>query len=81
MFENPDTEYIIRNQQAFGRALCEFRSRQGITQAELADMTSLHRSYLSALECGANTEAIRRLVVIARALDLEIVIRPRQRVS
>ncbi|WP_276961849.1 helix-turn-helix domain-containing protein [Ferrimicrobium acidiphilum] len=81
MSRNYDTEYAIRNHQSFGRALREFRSRQGITQEELAQRTNLHRSYLSALEGGSTTEAMRRIVVVARALDLEIVLRPRQRAS
>ncbi len=81
MSENRDNEYVIRNYQSFGRAFREFRSRQGITQAELAEITNLHRSYISTLEGGVNTEAVRRLVVLARALELEIVVRPHQGAS
>ena len=79
MSEFVDTEYLIRGPQSFGMALREFRIRRGITQAELAEMLELHRSYLSALERGATTSAIRNLVIACRALDLEIVIRPQGR--
>lgn len=77
MSENVDTEYVVRGPQSFGMALREFRLRGGVTQAELARRSGLHRSYLSELERGSTTDAIRYLVLACRALDLEIVVRPR----
>lgn len=77
MSENMDTEYVIRGPQSFGMALREFRIRRGATQAEVAKISGLHRSYLSALERGSTTDAMQYLVMVCRALDLEIVIRPR----
>ncbi len=78
MSENVDKEYVIRGAQSFGMALREFRLRRGVTQAELAKTSGLHRSYLSELERGSTTEAVRYLVLACRALDLEIVVRPRE---
>ena len=78
MSEKLDTEYIIRGPQSFGMALHEFRIRHGITQAELANASGLHRSYLSDLERGASTGAMRNFLTACRVLDLEIVVRPRK---
>ena len=77
MSENVDTEYVIRGSQSFGMALREFRLRRGVTQAELARRSGLHRSYLSELERGSTTDAMPYFVLACRALDLEIVVRPR----
>ncbi len=63
--------------QSFGMAVREFRYRRGLTQAQLADRAEMHRSYLSSLERGAYTEAMRHLVEACRVLGLEIVIRPK----
>lgn len=68
---------MIRGPQSFGMALGEFRRRRGVTQAELAKTSGLHRSYLSKLERGSATDAFRYLILASRALDLEIVVRPR----
>ncbi|KJE76691.1 helix-turn-helix domain-containing protein [Ferrimicrobium acidiphilum] len=78
MSGNADREYVIRGPQSFGMALREFRLRRGLTQAELAKTSGLHRSYLSELERGSTTDAVRYLVLACRALDLEIVLRPRE---
>ena len=77
MSENIDNEYVIQGPQSFGMALREFRIRQGKTQAEVAKTAGMHRSYLSDLERGANTGAMRSFLTICRELDLEIVVRPR----
>jgi transcriptional regulator with XRE-family HTH domain len=71
-----DNEFVIRGAGSFGAAIAEFRHRQNSTQKELADRANLHRSYLSGLESGNTTEALRNLVRALHALDLEIVIRP-----
>lgn len=81
MSENPDTEYTIRGPQSFGMALHEFRMRRGMTQAELANNSGLHRSYLSDLERGASTVAMRNFLMACRELDLEIVIRAKESTS
>ncbi|WP_276940353.1 helix-turn-helix domain-containing protein [Ferrimicrobium acidiphilum] len=78
MSGNADREYVIRGPQSFGMALREFRLRRGLTQAELAKTSGLHRSYLSELERGSTTDAVRYLVLACRALDLGIVLRPRE---
>ncbi|MHB8190144.1 MAG: helix-turn-helix domain-containing protein [Ferrimicrobium sp.] len=78
MSENTDKGYVIRGPQSFGMALREFRLGRGVTQAEQAKTSGLHRSYLSELERGSTTDAMRYFVLACRALDLEIVVRPRE---
>lgn len=78
MSGNVDSEYVIRGPQSFGMALREFRLRRGVTQAELAKASGLHRSYLSELERGSTTDAMRYLILACRALDLEIVVRAQE---
>lgn len=79
MSENPGSEYLVRGPQSIGFAIAEARHRAGMTQAALADEAAVHRSYLSALEGGATTEAIRRIVRLVDALGLELVVRDRGR--
>jgi HTH-type transcriptional regulator / antitoxin HipB len=71
-----DDEFVVRGPESFGTAITEFRHRRNSTQQALADRANLHRSYLSGLESGNTTEALRSLVRALHALDLEIVIRP-----
>ena len=70
-------EYLVVGAKSFGSAIREFRRRRHISQQKLADDTNLHRSYLSALEGGATTEAVKNLMRALRALDLEVVVRER----
>lgn len=70
---------IVGNETLFGLAVQEFRTRSGVTQADLADRLDLHRSYLSALENGRSNAAMRAVMRAFRELDLEVVVRPRKR--
>lgn len=78
MSGNTDNEFVIRGPQSFGMALREFRTSRSVSQAELAERSGIHRSYLSSLERGSTTEAVRYVIAACRALDLEIVVRPRR---
>jgi len=78
MSGDADIEFVIRGPQSFGMALREFRASRSVSQAELAERSGLHRSYLSSLERGSTTEAVRHVIAACRALDLEIVVRPRR---
>jgi HTH-type transcriptional regulator/antitoxin HipB len=78
MSADQDVAYIVRGPESFGTAIREFRNRRGLTQTELADRANLHRSYLSSIETGKTTEALKSLVRALNALDLEIAIRPKQ---
>lgn len=78
MSADSDITYVVRGPGSFGPAIREFRHRRGLTQTELADRANLHRSYLSSIETGTTTEALKSLMRALNALDLEIVIRPKQ---
>ena len=72
-------EYLVIGAKSFGSAIREFRRRRHISQQQFADDTHMHRSYLSALEGGATTDAVRRIMRALRTLDLEVVVRERRR--
>jgi transcriptional regulator with XRE-family HTH domain len=46
----------------------------GLSQAEVATKVGLHRSYLSALESGHETEYMQRIFRLLKHLDLKMVI-------
>lgn len=60
-----------------GRALARVRQGQGLSQEALAQRSGLHRSYLASMEGGAATQQLDRLFSVLRALDYELVLRPR----
>lgn len=76
MSQEPDIEFIVRNEGLFGPALSEFRHLAGVRQADLAERLDLHRTYLSALENGRSNPAMRALMRAYRELGLEVVVRP-----
>jgi transcriptional regulator with XRE-family HTH domain len=77
MSTHPD-EYLVVGAQSFGGAIREFRRRRHATQQEVAERADMHRTYLAALENGSVTEALQQIMRAINALDLEIVIRPKQ---
>lgn len=66
--------YRIYTTGSLGSALRHYRRQAGLTQAELAEQTGLHRTYLSALERGQETEQLRRLLRVLRQLGLRMTI-------
>lgn len=72
-----DSEFVVSNEALFGVAVQEFRTRQHISQTELAERLGMHRTYLSALENGRSNMAMRVLMRALRELGLEVVVRPR----
>jgi transcriptional regulator with XRE-family HTH domain len=77
MSANPD-EYLVVGPRSFGGAIREFRTRRHSTQQEVAERADIHRTYLAALENGSATEALQQIMRAISALDLEVVIRPKQ---
>ncbi|MFI4977816.1 MAG: helix-turn-helix domain-containing protein [Solirubrobacterales bacterium] len=53
-----------------GPAIRHYREEAGLTQEELADMAGLHRSYLSELEQGRETEQTRRILRLLKLLGV-----------
>jgi DNA-binding XRE family transcriptional regulator len=57
---------------SLGAAIKHYREQAGLTQAELAEKASIHRSYLSELETGAETEQLRRILRVLRQLGVRM---------
>lgn len=67
-----------RSASGLGRAIQAARHAKGMTQSDLADRARTNRFAIAALESGRSTKAIETLFETLSALDLEMVVRPRQ---
>ena len=67
----------IRSSAALGRALRAARTRNGLTQAELAERARATRQAIVALEAGHETRALEVVFDTLAALGLELTVRPR----
>lgn len=61
-----------QEKRALGARIVAERTRRGITQRQLALMTSTSRSYLWKIEIGAADVGIDVLIRIAHALDVPV---------
>lgn len=59
---------IIR---VFSHNLKKYRKSLGVSQESFADMAGLHRTYISAIECGKRSIALDNVQKIADALGVE----------
>lgn len=55
---------------SIGAAIRSYREDAGFTQQQLADMAGLHRSYISELERGKETEQLRRVLRLLKLLGV-----------
>ena len=78
MSVNQNNEAVISGAAQVGNALRRVRESRGVDQATLADLADVHRTYVSKFENDTPRETIGRLLRMIDALDLELVIRPRQ---
>jgi DNA-binding XRE family transcriptional regulator len=69
--------YETRAPEDLGAAVAEFRAIRGLTQAELAERTGLHRTYLSGVESGVVPEYVRRYFTLLHSLGLKLEISER----
>ena len=58
--------------RGLGRAIKGLRNQHGITQEELAEQASLHRTYISDIERGARNPSLETLVRLAAALQISL---------
>ncbi|MHB8324233.1 MAG: helix-turn-helix transcriptional regulator [Candidatus Dormibacteria bacterium] len=58
-----------------GVAVRRFRVQAGMSQARLAELSGVHRSYLSELERGKATQQLQRLIEILGILGVEVQLR------
>lgn len=66
--------FRARSAPDLGAAVKHFRTRAGLTQAELAARAGLHRVTLSELESGRATEALVHLMDLFRELGVRVTI-------
>jgi transcriptional regulator with XRE-family HTH domain len=66
--------YRIYTPASIGAAIRHYRRAAGFSQAELAEKAGLHRSYLSDLERGQETEQVRRILRVLRQLGVRMVV-------
>lgn len=67
-----DQPFRIYTAASLGAAIRHYRLQSGLSQAELAERTGLHRTYLSDLEQGKETEQIRRILRILKELGVRM---------
>ena len=70
----PNETFRVYTSESIGAAIRHYRQQAGISQAELAELTGLHRSYLSNLERGRETEQVRRILRVLRQLGVRMMI-------
>jgi transcriptional regulator with XRE-family HTH domain len=56
--------------KAFGVLLQEARKSKGISQEKLAELSDLHRTYISDLERGLRNPTLSTIVTLANALEM-----------
>ncbi len=49
-----------------------YRKIRNLTQEKLSEISGISRDYLSEIERGKKTPSLKRLILIAKALDVEI---------
>jgi DNA-binding XRE family transcriptional regulator len=57
---------------SLGTAIRHYRLQSGLSQAKLAERTGLHRTYLSDLEQGKETEQVRRILRVLKELGVRM---------
>ncbi|MBU5455292.1 helix-turn-helix domain-containing protein [Caproiciproducens sp. MSJ-32] len=56
----------------FGLNVKKFRQAKGYSQEKLAELTGLHRTYISSVERGTRSISLNNIEKIAIALDIQI---------
>lgn len=70
-----DQPFRVYTAASIGPAIRKYREEAGLTQAQLAELANLHRSYLSSLERGKETEQLRRILNVLKLLGVRATLR------
>lgn len=70
--EDHDPAFRVYTPDSLGAAIRHYREEAGLTQAQLAELTGLNRTYLSRLERGNETEQLRRLLRVLKQLGVRM---------
>lgn len=65
-------EFRVYTPASLGAAIKHYRKQAGLTQAQLAELAGLNRTYLSSLEKGKETEQLRRLLRVLKQLGVRM---------
>ena len=58
--------------QSFGLQVKRYRKEKGFSQEELADLCSLHRTYIGSIERGERNVSLNNVEKIANALGVPV---------
>lgn len=72
---------LARTSRQISAVLRRARKRQGLSQVQLAERIHRRQATISSLEAGEPTTQLQTLLDVLAALDLELVIRTRTKVS
>ncbi|MBX3314059.1 MAG: helix-turn-helix transcriptional regulator [Actinobacteria bacterium] len=68
------TTWTVRRGDDLGRAIAGVRAARSMTQAEVAELTGIDRTYLARLENGATVTQLERTLRILRRLGATVTI-------
>ena len=74
-------DVIARSTKQLGSGVRRYRRKKGLTQDALSKLMSARQATVSKLEGGEPATQLRILMDALAALDLELVIRPRTKIS
>lgn len=57
---------------AFGRRVRELRTQRGLSQEQLAELTSFHRTYIGMVERGERNLSLSNIASFAKVFELSI---------
>ncbi|MEX1046284.1 MAG: helix-turn-helix domain-containing protein [Actinomycetota bacterium] len=66
------SQFRVYTPESLAAAIRHYRKEAGLTQARLADVAGLNRTYLSDLERGGETEQVRRLLRVLKQLGVRM---------
>lgn len=72
----PAQPFRVYTPESLGAAIRHYRREAGLSQAELARQAGIHRTYLSNLESGKETEQVRRILRVLRQLGVRMTLEP-----
>lgn len=57
---------------ALGDSIYDIRTSKGYSQEKLAELTGLHRTYISDIERGVKNVTVKKIALICLALDVSL---------